>query len=57
MAVSYEQWPPAPESALSYYNSHPGSSYMPAYSLPMTSEYGTQPQQVFGDAMPQTYVS
>ncbi|KAM8735492.1 NF-kappa-B inhibitor delta isoform 1-T1 [Acanthopagrus schlegelii] len=55
MAVSYEQWPPAPESALSYYNSHPGSSYMPAYSLPMTSEYGTQPQQVFGDAMPQTY--
>lgn len=57
MAVSYEQWTPAPESTLSYYPSQPGSSYPAAYSLPMTSEYGTQ-QQVpgFGDTMSQTYV-
>ncbi|KAF1387780.1 hypothetical protein PFLUV_G00083500 [Perca fluviatilis] len=56
MAVSYEQWTPAPESTLNYYPSHPGTSYAAAYSLPMTSEYGTQ-QQVpgFGDTMPQTY--
>ncbi|XP_037640263.1 NF-kappa-B inhibitor delta isoform X2 [Sebastes umbrosus] len=53
MAVSYEQWTPTQESTLSYYPSHPGSSYAAAYSLPMTSEYGTQ-QQVF-DTMPQSY--
>ncbi|XP_038567674.1 NF-kappa-B inhibitor delta [Micropterus salmoides] len=52
MAVSYEQWSPAPESSLSYYPSHPGSSYAAAYNLPMTDEYGSQ-QQVpgFGDTM------
>ncbi|XP_034730514.1 NF-kappa-B inhibitor delta isoform X1 [Etheostoma cragini] len=56
MAVSYEQWTPAPESTLNYYPSHPGPGYAASYSLPMTSEYGTQ-QQVpgFGDTMPQTY--
>ncbi|KAI3360940.1 hypothetical protein L3Q82_013141 [Scortum barcoo] len=56
MAVSYEQWSPAPESTLSYYPSHPGTSYSTAYGLPMTSEYGTQ-QQVpgFGDTMSQTF--
>ncbi|XP_018543378.1 NF-kappa-B inhibitor delta [Lates calcarifer] len=54
MAVSYEQWPPAPDPTLSYYPSHPGPSY--AYSHPMTSEYGTQQQvQGFGDTMSQTY--
>nr|XP_046255854.1 NF-kappa-B inhibitor delta isoform X2 [Scatophagus argus] len=59
MAVSYEQWPPAPESTLNYYSNHPGSSYAAAYNLPMTSEYSTQQQQVpaFGDTMPQTYES
>ncbi|XP_010737439.1 NF-kappa-B inhibitor delta isoform X1 [Larimichthys crocea] len=56
MAVSYESWTPAPESTLSYYPSHPGSSYAPAYSLPMTSEYGTQQQgSGYIDTMPQTY--
>ncbi|XP_070768747.1 NF-kappa-B inhibitor delta [Enoplosus armatus] len=56
MAVSYEQWPPAPETTLSYYPSHPGSSYAAAYSLPMTSEYSTQQQVpvMFGDTS-QTY--
>ncbi|KAE8288672.1 NF-kappa-B inhibitor delta I-kappa-B-delta [Larimichthys crocea] len=56
MAVSYESWTPGPESTLSYYPSHPGSSYAPAYSLPMTSEYGTQQQgSGYIDTMPQTY--
>ncbi|XP_070823100.1 NF-kappa-B inhibitor delta [Chaetodon trifascialis] len=56
MAVSYEQWTSAPESTLSYYPSHPGSSYAPAYNLPMTSEYSAQQQgHEFGDTMPQTY--
>ncbi|XP_070691914.1 NF-kappa-B inhibitor delta [Pempheris klunzingeri] len=56
MAVSYEQWTPAPESTLSYYLSHPGSSYGAAYSLPMASEYGTQQQGLgFVDTMSQTY--
>ncbi|XP_040899876.1 NF-kappa-B inhibitor delta isoform X2 [Toxotes jaculatrix] len=56
MAVSYEQWPPTSEPALSYYSSQPGPSYATAYSLPMTSEYGTsQPVSVFGDTMSQTY--
>ncbi|XP_056237112.1 NF-kappa-B inhibitor delta isoform X3 [Seriola aureovittata] len=55
MAVSYEQWTPAPEPTLSYYTGHPGSSYA-AYSLPVPSEYGTQQQvPVFGDALSQTY--
>ncbi|XP_039974123.1 NF-kappa-B inhibitor delta isoform X2 [Xiphias gladius] len=56
MAVSYEQWTPAPEPTVNYYRSHPGTSYATAYSLPMTSEYGSQ-QQVpgFGDTMSQTY--
>ncbi|XP_035527613.1 NF-kappa-B inhibitor delta [Morone saxatilis] len=54
MAVSFEQWPPAPESTLNYYPSHSGSSYASAYS--MASEYSTQ-QQVpgFGDTMSQPY--
>ncbi|XP_031709292.1 NF-kappa-B inhibitor delta [Anarrhichthys ocellatus] len=56
MAVSYEQWTPAAESAVGYYHSHPETSYAAAYSHPMTSEYGTQ-QQVpgYGDTMTQTY--
>ncbi|XP_071325866.1 NF-kappa-B inhibitor delta isoform X2 [Trachinotus anak] len=55
MAVSYEHWTSAPEPTLSYYTSHPGPSY-PAYSLPMTSDYGTQQQvPVFGDTISQTY--
>ncbi|KAM9352991.1 NF-kappa-B inhibitor delta [Symphorus nematophorus] len=54
MAVSYESWPPAPESTLNYYPGHPGSSYAEAYSLPMTPEYTQQQVPVF-DAMPQTY--
>lgn len=56
MAVSYEQWNPAPESTLNYYPSHPGSGYATAYNLPVTSEY-CQPQQVpLFDTMNQTYV-
>ncbi|XP_034410108.1 NF-kappa-B inhibitor delta isoform X2 [Cyclopterus lumpus] len=57
MAVSYEQWTPAAESAVGYYPSHPGTSYAAAYSLPMASEYGTQQQLpgYGGDTMSQTY--
>ncbi|XP_053183248.1 NF-kappa-B inhibitor delta [Scomber japonicus] len=52
MAVSYEQWNPVPESAISYYPSQPGPSYSAAYSLQMPSEYGTQQQaQGYGDAL------
>ncbi|XP_022076587.2 NF-kappa-B inhibitor delta [Acanthochromis polyacanthus] len=56
MAVSYEQWPPAPESTLSYYSSHPGPSYATGYNLPVTPDYSTQ-QQVpgFVDTMTPTY--
>ncbi|XP_075965300.1 NF-kappa-B inhibitor delta isoform X2 [Anarhichas minor] len=51
MAVSYEQWTPAAESAVGYYHSHPEASYAAAYS-----QYCTQ-QQVpgYGDTMTQTY--
>ncbi|KAM7382750.1 hypothetical protein PAMP_002467 [Pampus punctatissimus] len=56
MAVSYEPWAPAPESALSYYPGQPGPSYAPAFSIQMASEYGTQQQvQAFGDTMSQSY--
>ncbi|XP_042345563.1 NF-kappa-B inhibitor delta isoform X2 [Plectropomus leopardus] len=55
MAVSFEQWPQAPESALSYYTNHPGSSYA-AYSHPMTPDYSTQQQvPTFGDTISQPY--
>ncbi|KAM9310481.1 NF-kappa-B inhibitor delta isoform 2-T2 [Pholidichthys leucotaenia] len=50
MAVSYQHWPPVPESTVSYYNSHPGPSYAPPFSLPMTAEYSPQQQaQGFGE--------
>ncbi|XP_068426861.1 NF-kappa-B inhibitor delta [Clinocottus analis] len=57
MAVSYEQWAPAAESAVGYYPGHPDTSYDAAYSLPMTSDYGTQQQLAGyeGDTMSQTY--
>ncbi|XP_078027960.1 NF-kappa-B inhibitor delta isoform X1 [Epinephelus lanceolatus] len=56
MAVSFEQWPPAPESTLNYYPNHPGSSYAAAYSHPMTSEYATQQHDPgYGDTMSQTF--
>ncbi|KAM3614984.1 uncharacterized protein V6R79_021801 [Siganus canaliculatus] len=56
MAVSYEHWTPNLESSLSYYPSHPGSSYAAAYGLPMTSDYGAQQQaHGFADTIPQTY--
>ncbi|XP_051261548.1 NF-kappa-B inhibitor delta isoform X2 [Dicentrarchus labrax] len=58
MAVSFEQWPPAPESTLNYYPSHSGSSYGSTYSIPLASEYSTQQQQQvpgFGDTMSQPY--
>lgn len=58
MAVSYEPWNPTPETALTYYPSgHAGASYAPAYSLPLTSEYSSQPQlSGFVDTTPQAFV-
>lgn len=57
MAVSSEQWPPAPELTLNYYPNQAGSSYATAFSLPMTSEYVTH-QQVPGllDTLQQSFV-
>ncbi|XP_030012914.1 NF-kappa-B inhibitor delta isoform X2 [Sphaeramia orbicularis] len=52
MAVSFEPWTTAPEPSFSYYLNQPGPSY--AYNLPMTPDYGTQPQ-TFGDAISHTY--
>ncbi|KAL6109064.1 uncharacterized protein ACO6RY_12278 [Pungitius sinensis] len=58
MAVSYKQWTPAAELTAGYYHNHPDTSYDAAYSIPMTSEYGTQ-QHVSGyeDTMSLTYGS
>ncbi|XP_004078120.2 NF-kappa-B inhibitor delta [Oryzias latipes] len=56
MAMSYEQWTPSPEPALSYYTSHPGPSYAPTFNLQMTPAYNTQQQiPTFGDSMSQSY--
>ncbi|XP_035496194.2 NF-kappa-B inhibitor delta isoform X1 [Scophthalmus maximus] len=56
MAVSCEQWTAAPEPTLGYYPSYPEPGYAAAYSLPVSSEYGTQQQlPVSGDTMSQTY--
>lgn len=55
--MSYEQWTPSPEPALSYYTSHPGPSYAPTFNLQMTPAYNTQQQiPTFGDSMSQSYV-
>ncbi|XP_054478293.1 NF-kappa-B inhibitor delta [Anoplopoma fimbria] len=56
MAVSYEQWTPAPESGAGYYPSHPETSYAAAYSLPMAPEYIIQQQvQGYAGTLSQTY--
>ncbi|XP_034466720.1 NF-kappa-B inhibitor delta isoform X1 [Hippoglossus hippoglossus] len=56
MAVSFGQWTPVAEPTLSYYGSHPGPSFAPAFSHAMSSEYSTQQQLPgFVDTMTQTY--
>ncbi|CAJ1061669.1 NF-kappa-B inhibitor delta isoform X5 [Xyrichtys novacula] len=55
MAVSFEQWTPAPESSLNYYSSLPGSNFAATYSHPIAPEYAQQQLQGLGDTMPQSY--
>ncbi|CAI5662658.1 NF-kappa-B inhibitor delta [Oreochromis niloticus] len=55
MAVSYEQWAPAPESTLSFYSNQPGTSFTTTYSHTMTPEYTQQPVHPFVETMSQPY--